>query len=170
MAATKTTGAKAPARKAPAAKKPAARATAAKKPAAKAPAKPAARKAAPAKAPAAKAAVKAPAKKTTAVTEKMSKATMLNEIAASTGLARKDVASVMTELEGIIERHLKKRAVGEFALPGLLKIKTVKKPAQRARKGVPNPFKPGETMDVAAKPASVRVRITPLKKLKDMAQ
>jgi nucleoid DNA-binding protein len=166
MAATKTTGAKAPAKKAPAAKKPAARATAAKTPAAKAPAKPAAKKAAPAKAPAAK----APAKKATAVTEKMSKAMMLNEIAASTGLARKDVASVMTELESIIERHLKKRAVGEFALPGLLKIKTVKKPAQRARKGVPNPFKPGETMDVAAKPASVRVRITPLKKLKDMAQ
>ena len=69
----------------------------------------------------------------------MSKATILNEIAGTTGLARKDVASVMAELETIIERHLKKRAVGEFALPGLLKIKTVKKPAQRAKKGVPNP-------------------------------
>ena len=170
MAATKTTGKKAPAKKAPAAKKPAARATAAKKPAAKAAPKPAAKKAAPAKAPAAKAPAKAPVKKVTAVSAKMSKATILNEIAGSTGLARKDVAAVMTELEVIIERHLKKRAVGEFALPGLLKIKTVKKPAQRARKGVPNPFKPGETMDVAAKPASVRVRITPLKKLKDMAQ
>jgi|SRR6056300_112754 hypothetical protein len=170
MAATKTTGTKAPARKAPAAKKPAARATAAKTPAAKAAAKPAAKKAAPAKAPAAKAPAKAPVKKVTAVSEKMSKATILNEIVGATGLARKDVASVMTELEVIIERHLKKRAVGEFALPGLLKIKTVKKPAQRAKKGVPNPFKPGETMDVAAKPASVRVRITPLKKLKDMAQ
>ena len=170
MAATKTTGTKAPARKAPAAKKPAARATAAKTPAAKAAAKPAAKKAAPAKAPAAKAPAKAPVKKVTAVSEKMSKATILNEIVGATGLARKDVASVMTELEVIIERHLKKRAVGEFALPGLLKIKTVKKPAQRAKKGVPNPFKPGETMDVATKPASVRVRITPLKKLKDMAQ
>ena len=157
-------------KKAPAAKKPAARATAAKTPAAKAAAKPAAKKAAPAKAPAAKAPAKAPVKKVTAVSEKMSKATILNEIVGATGLARKDVASVMTELEVIIERHLKKRAVGEFALPGLLKIKTVKKPAQRAKKGVPNPFKPGETMDVAAKPASVRVRITPLKKLKDMAQ
>ena len=171
MAATKTTGKKAPAKKAPAkkapaAKKPAARATAVKKPAAKAAAKPAAKKAAPAKAPAAK----APVKKVTAVSAKMSKATILNEIAGTTGLARKDVASVMAELETIIERHLKKRAVGEFALPGLLKIKTVKKPAQRAKKGVHNPFKPGETMDVAAKPASVRVRITPLKKLKDMAQ
>ena len=54
--------------------------------------------------------------------------------------------SVMAELETIIERHLKKRAVGEFALPGLLKIKTVKKPAQRAKKGVPNPFKPGDNV------------------------
>ena len=139
---------------------------AAKKPAAK---KPAAKKAAPKKA-AAKAAPKAPAKKTTVITEKMSKSAILNEIAGNTGLARKDVVSVMDELESVIERHVKKRGIGEFTLPGLFKIKTVKKPAQKARKGVPNPFKPGETMDVPAKPASVRVRVTPLKKLKDMAQ
>mgnify|MGYP002021163604 CR=1 FL=1 len=50
------------------------------------------------------------------------------------------------------------------------KIKTVKKPATKARKGVPNPFRPGETMNVAAKPASVRVRVNPLKALKDMAK
>ena len=55
-----------------------------------------------------------------------------------------------------------------FVLPGLLKIKTVKKPAQKARKGV-NPFTGVEQM-FAAKPASVRVRIAALKKLKDMAQ
>jgi nucleoid DNA-binding protein len=139
---------------------------AAKKPAAK---KPAAKKAAPKKA-AAKAAPKAPAKKTTVITEKMSKSGILNEIAGNTGLARKDVVAVMDELESVIERHVKKRGIGEFSLPGLFKIKTVKKPAQKARKGVPNPFKPGETMDVPAKPASVRVRVTPLKKLKDMAQ
>jgi nucleoid DNA-binding protein len=154
MAATKT-------KRKPAAKKPAA-----KKPAAK---KAAPKKAAPKKA-AAKAAPKAPAKKSTVITEKMSKSGILNEIAGNTGLARKDVVAVMDELENVIERHVKKRAVGEFTLPGLFKIKTVKKPAQKARKGVPNPFKPGETMDVPAKPASVRVRVTPLKKLKDMAQ
>ncbi len=162
MAARKTAS-KAPAKK-PAAKKPAAKKPAAKKaPAKKAPAK----KAAPKKAPAA---AKAPAKKATAVQEKMTKTAILNEIAANTGLSRKQVSDVMAELETVIERHVKKRAVGEFTLPGLLKIKTVKKPAQRARKGVPNPFRPGETMDVAAKPASVRMRITPLKKLKEMAQ
>ena len=44
-------------------------------------------------------------------------------------------------------------------LPGLLKIKTVKKPARPARKNVPNPFKPGEFMDVPKKPASTRVKV-----------
>lgn len=153
MAARKKAPAKKPAAKKPAAKKPAAKKAPAKKPAAK-------------KAPAAK----APAKKTTAVSEKMTKTGILNEIAANTGLSRKQVSDVMGELESVIERHVKKRAIGEFTLPGLLKIKTIKKPAQKAKKGVPNPFRPGETMDVAAKPASVRVRITPLKKLKEMAQ
>jgi len=119
------------------------------------------------------AAKKAPAKAAPAkpaVKEKMTKTGILSEIATSTGLSRKQVGSVMDELESIIDRHIKKRGPGEFSLPGLLKIKTVKKPAQRARKGVPNPFKPGETMDVPAKPASVRVKVTPLKKLKEMAQ
>ena len=107
--------------------------------------------------------------KATAVTKAMTKSQVLSEIAENTGVAKKDVAAVMDELADVIERHLRKRAVGSFTMPGLLKIKSVKKPATKARKGVPNPFRPGETMDVAAKPASVKVRVTPLKKLKDMA-
>ncbi len=109
------------------------------------------------------------AKKMTAVKEPMNRTALYKEIAENTGLTKKQVASVMTELADQIERHIKKRGAGVFTLPGLLKIKTVKKPARPARKGVPNPFKPGELMDVAAKPASVRVKVTPLKKLKDMA-
>ena len=77
--------------------------------------------------------------------------------------------TILEDLSGVIERHLRKRGVGSFTLPGLLKIKTVKVPARKAQKNVPNPFRPGETMDVAARPASVKVRVTPLKKLKDMA-
>lgn len=149
-------------------KKPAAKKAPAKKPVAKkAPAKKPAAKAAPAKAAQAKA---APARKVTALREKYTKTQILNEIAENTGLSRKEVSAVLEELGIVIERHIKKRAVGEFTLPGLLKIKTVKKPAQKARKGVPNPFRPGETMDVAAKPASTRVKVLPLKKLKDMAE
>ena len=108
-------------------------------------------------------------KKATALKEAMTKTQLLAEIAENTGLAKKDVAGVLDELTEIIERHIKKNAVGMFTLPGLLKIKTVKKPARKAQKGVPNPFRPGETMDVAAKPASIVVKAQPLKKLKDMA-
>ena len=106
--------------------------------------------------------------KATAVKAAMTKTEVLNTIAENTGLSRKNVAAVLDELGVVIDRHIRKGGVGSFTLPGLAKIKTVKKPATKARKGVPNPFKPGELMDVAAKPASTRVRITPLKKLKDM--
>ena len=92
------------------------------------------------------------------------------QIADDTGLTRKDVAAVFDSLSGQIKKNLGGRsAPGMFTIPGLMKLRVVKKPATKARKGVPNPFRPGETMDVAAKPASVRVRVTPLKKLKDMA-
>lgn len=116
------------------------------------------------------AASKPTAKKTTAITEKYTKSAILAEIAANTDLSKKQVDAVLNELTNLIERHIRKRGVGEFTLPGLLKIKTIKKPAQKARKGVPNPFRPGELMDVAAKPASTKVKVLPLKKLKEFAQ
>jgi nucleoid DNA-binding protein len=122
----------------------------------------------PAKKAPAKKPVDAPVKRLTALKEKFTKTQLVSELVEKTALSKKEVASVLDELGDIIERHVKKRAVGEFTLPGLLKIKTVKKPAQKARKNVPNPFKPGELMDVAAKPASTKVKILPLKKLKDM--
>ena len=114
-----------------------------------------------------KAKAKAPARKKPAIKEKYTKSAILSEIADNTDLSRKEVGAVMDELAVVIERHLKKGGAGEFTLPGLLKIKTVKKPARKARKGVPNPFRPGELMDVAAKPASTRVKVLPLKGLKE---
>ena len=77
------------------------------------------------------------------------------------------MTAVLDELTNLIERHVKKGGVGEFTLPGLLKIKTVKKPARKARKNVANPFRPGETMDIAAKPASTKIKVLPLKGLKE---
>ena len=47
-------------------------------------------------------------------------------------------------------------------------ILRVSKPARPAKKNVPNPFRPGEMMDVAAKPASSVVKVRPLKALKEM--
>ncbi len=105
-------------------------------------------------------------RKITAVKDKFTKTQILNEIAEQTGLTKKDVGAVIDELGIVIERHVKKRSCGEFTLPGLLKISTVKKPAKKARKGI-NPFTGEETM-FKAKPASIAVKIRPLKKLKDM--
>lgn len=104
-----------------------------------------------------------------ALREKLTKAQLLSSMAENTGLTRKEVGSVLDELEAHIDRSLRKTGVGEFTLPGLMKITTVSKPARGARKNVPNPFRPGEVMDVAAKPASVQVKIRPLKKLKEYA-
>jgi len=110
------------------------------------------------------------AKKATAIQKKYTKTQILNELAENTELSKKQVAAVLDELGVLIERHLKKRSVGEFTLPGMLKIKTVKRPARPARKNVPNPFKPGELMDIPKKPATTRVKVLPLKKLKDFAE
>lgn len=109
----------------------------------------------------------APTKRLPAIKQKFTKSAILSEISANTELSKKQVTEVLDELKDLIERHVKKGGAGEFTLPGLLKIKTVKKPARKARKGVPNPFRPGEVMDVAAKPASTKVRVLPLKALKD---
>ncbi len=108
------------------------------------------------------------ARKVTAVKEKYTKTQILNEIAENTELSKKQVSSVLDELGVVIERHVKKRSVGEFTLPGLLKISTVRKPATKARKGI-NPFT-GEETTFKAKPARTMVKIRPLKKLKDMVE
>ncbi|TVZ38198.1 nucleoid DNA-binding protein [Alteromonadaceae bacterium 2753L.S.0a.02] len=135
-----------------------------KTPAKKAPAK----KAAPKKAPVKKAAAAPAAKKVAIIKERFSKTQILNQIAESTELSRKQVTAVLDELTDIIEGHVKKRACGEFVMPGLFKIVTVKKPARKARKGI-NPFTGEETM-FAAKPASIQIKLRPLKKLKEMAE
>lgn len=104
--------------------------------------------------------------KATAVKQPMTKAQLLSAIAEETGLTRKQVADVMDSLGEQIQRHVKKRGPGTFTLPGLLKIKTVRRPARKARKGT-NPFT-GEETTFAAKPAHTVVKVQPLKGLKDM--
>jgi nucleoid DNA-binding protein len=131
---------------------------------------PAKKKAAAKKAPAKKkvAAKKAaPVKKAPALKDKLTKSQIVSSIADNTGLTKKQVGDVMGELETLIERSIKKRSVGEFTLPGLMKITTVKKPARKARKGI-NPFT-GEETTFKAKPASIAVKVRPLKKMKEFA-
>ena len=94
------------------------------------------------------------------------KSEIYSSIASDTGLTKKDVAAVFDSLSSQIKRSLGSRGPGLFTLPGLLKMRTVKKPATKARKGV-NPFT-GEEMMFKAKPASKTVKVSALKGLKDM--
>jgi nucleoid DNA-binding protein len=109
---------------------------------------------------------KQPTRKVTAVKEPMTKSAIMSELAENSGLTRKQVSSVLEEMAILIERHVKKRAPGQFTLPGLMKIEVKRKPATKARKGI-NPFT-GEPTTFKAKPARNVVKVRPLKKLKDM--
>lgn len=106
----------------------------------------------------------APAKK-----KSPTKSEIFASIAESTGLAKKDVSAVMDALQEQIKNALGSRGPGLFVVPGLLKITKKKMPARPARKNVPNPFKPGETRDIPAKPAYSKIKVLALKNLKGMA-
>lgn len=137
---------------------------AAPKAAAKAAPKAAAKTAAP-KAAAPKAAAAAVAPK--AVKSTFTKPSLIAYLVEQTGLDSKAVKTVMATLEQTILGAASKKGVGEFTLPGLLKITTQKVAAKKKRVGK-NPFT-GEMQEFAAKPATVRVKIRALKKLKDAA-
>ena len=102
-----------------------------------------------------------------AIKEPFTKTMLFNEIAERTELKKKDVSAVFDELSSIINGHIRRNAAGVFTVPGLMKIKVVRKPATRARKGI-NPFT-GEPTIFKAKPARNVVKVQPLKALKDMA-
>jgi nucleoid DNA-binding protein len=99
----------------------------------------------------------------------MTKSELLNAISTETELSRRQVNDVLESLTGQISRSLSSSGSGMFTLPGLVKIEKKRVPAREARTGVPNPFKPGELMDIAAKPAATKIKVRPLKNLKDMA-
>lgn len=96
------------------------------------------------------------------------KSQIFGDISENTELSRKEVAAVFNEMATMIKKDLGRSGPGTFTVPGLMKIKKVHKPRRPARKNVPNPFRPGEFMDVVAKPARNVVKVLALKGLKDM--
>jgi nucleoid DNA-binding protein len=96
------------------------------------------------------------------------KSEILTKIAESTELSRKQVASVFDALSEQIKFAVGKKGPGVFAVPGLMKIMVIHKPAVAAHKGV-NPFTKQEQM-FKAKPARKVIKVRPLKALKDMAK
>jgi len=99
-------------------------------------------------------------------TKPRTKSDIFKTVAEKTGLSRKQVASVFDNVGNLIKKDLGGKGPGVFTLPGLVKIKVVKKPATKARKGI-NPFT-GQEMMFKAKPARKVVKTQPVKALKSM--
>ena len=96
------------------------------------------------------------------------KSATFQRIAEATSMSRKQVATFFDELGKLIKNELGKKGPGVFNVPGLLKIKRVKKPATKARQGR-NPAT-GEPIMIKAKPKRTVVRALPLKALKEMVK
>jgi hypothetical protein len=142
----KTAASKAAA-KSPAAKSPAAKPPAAKSPAARSPA------------------AKPPVAKAKPVKQALTKSVLVNLIAEENGVTRDVAKGALATIENLMMGSVHPRGVGEFTWPGLLKISLRKVPARKAGTLIRNPST-GEMVPGAAKPASVRVKIRPLAKLK----
>ncbi len=133
--------------------------------------------AAPAPAPAAAAAAApAPAKKAAepkgaaetkvARPKAATKSEIYGQLADASALSKKQVASVFEAMSEAITKDLGKKGPGIFVIPGLLKLKVVRKPATKEKQGK-NPFN-GEPMTIKAKPARNVIKAVPLKGLKDL--
>ncbi len=130
--------------------------------------------AAPAKAPAKKAAASkvvaakpAPAAPLKPIKTAFNKTGLLAHVAELAAVDLKAVKAVMAALEATILASIHKKGMGEFTLPGLLKISAQTVPARKKRMGK-DPFTGVERM-FAAKPASTKIKTRALKKLKDAA-
>ena len=94
------------------------------------------------------------------------KGEVFTAIGEKTGLSKKQVASVFDGLSELIARELGKKGPGQFVVPGLLKLKVVRKPATKEKQGI-NPFTK-QPITIKAKPARNVVRALPLKALKEL--
>lgn len=103
--------------------------------------------------------------KTKPVKEALTKSALVNLIAEENGVTRDVARGVLATIETAMTGSIHPRGVGEFTLPGLLKITLRKVPARKAGTMIRNPST-GEMVPGAAKPASVRVKIRALSKLK----
>jgi hypothetical protein len=109
------------------------------------------------------------APKITQAPKQRGKSELFKLLAEHTGLQRKQVASVFETLHKVMSVDLAKPADKKprvFVVPGMMKVQSIYKPATKATTK-PNPFKPGEMMEVKAKAARTVIKVRPLKGLKN---
>src|ERR1700691_1172657 len=110
--------------------------------------------------------IRAMATATAKAQKHMSKSEVVLALAEKTELTKKQVSTVLEELAALVAKNIGKKGPGVFVIPGLAKIKVIRKPATKARKGI-NPFTKEETT-FKAKPARNVVKIQAVKAVKDM--
>jgi nucleoid DNA-binding protein len=101
------------------------------------------------------------------VKDTFTKASLASHLAEQSGVEPREVKAVLAALEATMLGALHKKGAGEFALSGLVKITSQKVAAKKRRFGK-DPFS-GEERWFDAKPASTRIKVRALKKLKDAA-
>ena len=101
------------------------------------------------------------------IKETLGKSALISHLSSHSGVETKGVKAVLSSLEATIAATLHKNGARVFTLPGVLKATAVAVPAKPKRKGK-DPFT-GEERMFAAKPASVKVKVRALKKLKNAA-
>ena len=92
---------------------------------------------------------------------------LIAQVAELAAVEPKAAKAVLAALEATMLASIHKKGLGEFTLPGLLKITAQNVPAKKKRLGK-DPFTGVERM-FAAKPASTKIKTRALKKLKDAA-
>ena len=116
---------------------------------------------------AAKAPIAKPATALKPIKTAFNKTSLAAHLAAQAGVEPKAAKAVLAALEATMLASVHKKGLGEFTLPGLLKITALSVPARKKRLGK-DPFTGVERM-FAAKPASTKIKTRALKKLKDAA-
>jgi len=101
------------------------------------------------------------------IKDSFTKASLTVHLAGRAGVEPKAAKALMAALEETVLASVHKKGAKEFTLPGLLKVVAQDVPAKKKRFGK-DPFT-GEDKWFAAKPATVRLKVRPLKKLKDAA-
>ena len=108
----------------------------------------------------------APAAAAASKTKAATKGEIYGSISEKSGVGKKEVGKVFEALGELISKELGKKGPGQFVIPGLLKLKVVRKPATKAKQGI-NPFTK-EPMTIKAKPARNVVKAVPMKALKEL--
>lgn len=99
------------------------------------------------------------------VNKRLSKTQFVAELAEKTSLTKRQAASALDALNGMVAHQLGKRGPGDVVIPGLVRLLVVEKPATAQHEGI-NPFTKAP-MTYKAKPARKVIRARPLKGLKD---